>query len=309
MPQTLRGAPITTRTDPSGTGRGLPCRMDSLEKPTRRRRGLVAAALAVWVAVVVVGAGRGTDDSLLGVDHLDAVWIVVLVLVAVLGLVLLILLNPFGKEWNRPVRQRRGGTWVVLLLAMAVLVWRPELLDGIVDEEQPETAGQVFDSDAAGDVDEVAVETVAQASDLLLLLMVLGAGAAVWLWLRRRVAAPDAEDETVADEVVEADLIDALRTLSGDVADADDPRQAVLHCYAVLESVLASQGMRRQASETPTEHLRRALLSLRADPDPFVRLGELYEIARFADRTITPEHQRAAAGALDEARRTLMSRT
>lgn len=281
--------------------------MDSLDKPTGRRRGLVAGAFGVWVAIVVIGAGRSTDDSLLGVDHLDTVWMIILVLTALLGLVLLVLLNPFGTKWHRPVRQRRGGAWVVLLLALALLVWRPELLDGVVDEQQPESSGEVSEVDGGGESDEAAVETVAQASDVLLLLVVLGAGASLWLWMRRRAVAP-AEAAPVEDARFEAELIEALTTLTGELGDAGDPRQAVLRCYAVLESVLASNGMARASHETPTEHLRRALHSLRVDPGPFVRLGGLYEIARFADRTVTVDQQQAAADALDQARRALMSR-
>jgi len=310
--KTLRVGGLVPRTERSGHGtefrRELAWRMATGHDPSpRRRRRLVAIGLGVWVVVVVVGAGGTADDALLGVEHLDKVWLVLLAIGAILGLVVLVLLNPFAGDWKRPAQRRRGGMWAVLLIALALMVWRPDLVENLTEEPPDDVSGALAGPEVVADADRAPVETVAQATDLLLLAAVLGAVAGGWFLLRRRgadvdIAAPD-------DGALDTDLVEAIDTLTDTLEGDLDPRSSVLRSYAVLESVLAAHGVSRAAHETPTEHLRRAMRGSRIEAQPFVRLGELYELARFSDHEITRAEQHEAAGALARARATMLGAT
>lgn len=270
---------------------------------------IVFGALAAWIGVVVVGAGSSVDDSLLGVDHLDIVWIIIMGISALLGLVLLIALNPFSSEWSPPERRRSVGVWGVLILALVVVVLRPELLDNFAEDQDEEiSAGVVGAEDLPGGALGDEPETVAQATDLLLLLAGVGATAGLWILMKRRLADGDGADSESVDEAFETDLIAALEQLTTELGESSDPREAVLRSYAVLETVLASHGFRRTRSETPTEHLRRSLKNLRVDASPLIRLGSLYEIARFSEEPISAAQQHDAADALARARNALAAR-
>jgi hypothetical protein len=293
------------------TTRKLACAMASEPKrrsfPTPNR--IVFGALAAWIGVVVVGAGSSVDDSLLGVDHLEIVWLIILAMSAMLGLVLLIALNPFSKEWSRPEKRRSFGIWTVLLLALVVVVLRPGLLDNLIDDQDQERPTEVVDVDPLPDVEaEDELETVAQATDLLLLLAGVGATAGLWILMRRWLADSDGVDSESIDEAFEVDLIAALEQLTTELGESSDPREAVLRSYAVLETMLASHGSQRAKAETPTEHLRRSLKNLRVDATPLIHLGSLYEIARFSDEAISAAQQHDAAEALLRARTALAAR-
>lgn len=270
------------------------------DRSTRQRLRLAVAALGVWVVVVVVGAGRTADDALLGVENLDDLWLIVVGLGAVLGLVLLVLLNPFGNEWTRPEKQRRGGMWALLLLALALLVWRPDLVEQLGEEAPAQAAGRIAPLDIAAEGEVPEVETVAQATDLLALAAVAGLAAGGWFLLRARRRPAAAEPHPAGE--LEAELLAAIDAVTEELVVDGDPRAAVLRSYAILESVLAEHGAARLAHETPTEHLRRALGDRRIEAAPFLHLGGLYEIARFSEREIGRSEQQQAADALSAAR-------
>ncbi len=277
----------------------------SFQMPNR----IVFGALAAWIGVVVVGAGSSVDDSLLGVDHLDIVWIIIMGISALLGLVLLIALNPFSSEWSQPERQRNVGVLGVLILALVVVVLRPSLLDNLIDDQDEEISAEVVGAEDLPDVEkDDELKTVAQASDLLLLLAGVGASAGLWILMKRRLADGDGTGSESIDETFEADLIVALEQLTTQLGESSEPREAVLRSYAVLETVLASHGFQRTRSETPTEHLRRSLKNLRVDASPLIRLGSLYEIARFSEEPISGGQQQDAADALTRARTALAAR-
>lgn len=126
--------------------------------------------------------------------------------------------------------------------------------------------------------------------------------ALVILWLLRRPRptdeAPDGSGEE--DHPLEAPVGRAVRHLR----DRSDPRTAVLLAYRELEEALEGLDLPRQAAETPTEHLGRALDHLAIDhrrAGPLLELADLYGRARFSDHTITADDQHRAAEALDRA--------
>jgi hypothetical protein len=126
----------------------------------------------------------------------------------------------------------------------------------------------------------------------------------VFLWTRRRLAATLG---TGSEPPLEAGIAPGIGLAADHLLHGTDPRASVLAAYASLEASLAEQGHGRGLSETPTEHLRRALAEVPEVGGPAIKLGELYEIARFSDIPITSEDQRLAASELDRARRQLMA--
>ena len=276
-------------------------------RPTNPRSRAAKAALAtivVWAIVVVVGAGTEADDSLLGVRNFDIVWIV-LFGIAVLGsFIVLLILKPWEGEKGAPVRQKKKSRWWVLpLIAVVLLIWRPNIFENLavlqdVIESTPVEEAPTPEADA-----EPEAEVVAQATDLILLAVALGLILLFWRVLAHRGAADrgtEGEDQQLHD-----DMLASIDSLTLQLREGDDPRTAVLNAYATLESVLASHGGSRSASETPTEHLQRVLARLPLDKTPFVRLVRLYEVARFSDDVITPEQRQQAIASLEQARQEL----
>ncbi len=115
-------------------------------------------------------------------------------------------------------------------------------------------------------------------------LALFAIGGVIW-WRWRGAAQPVAEwsspDDSIADDVA-ASITDALDDLEAE----PDARRAVIAAYARMERVLARHGLRRQASETPVEYLRRILLGLTARTDAVTRLTGLFEQAKFSRHAI-----------------------
>lgn len=265
------------------------------------RRLWLIAALAGWVMLILVAAGRRPEDPpLVGVKNFDAVLLVGVLLVAALGLVMLIVLNPFQSEWTEPGRRRGSYGYLVLLLgALALLFWSPELLEDVLaerEDEEEESGDDELAELLAERENQPAPETVAEATDILALVVVAGGiVGAVFLFKNRAAPPPPAP----ADEDFEAELIVAMDEARLELGEAGDPRSAVLNAYRSLEVVLESRGSPRARSETTAEHITRSLRTLTVDPAPIVHLAELYQIARFSDRPITVDQQTSARAALE----------
>ena len=254
--------------------------------------------------MVVVGAGTEANDSLLGVRNFDIVWIV-LFGIAVLGsLIVLFILKPWQGEMEAPVKKKKKtGWWVLPVVAALLLIWRPDFLENLRFFQEETEAVDIVEPTAPAVDDGPPVEVVAEATDLILLAVALGLIVVVWRVLLHRGAADlatEGEDQQLHD-----DMVASIDSLTLQLREGDDPRTAVLNAYATLESVLASHGGPRSASETPTEHLQRVLARLSLDKAPFVRLVRLYEVARFSSDVITVEQREQAIASLEQARQEL----
>jgi hypothetical protein len=126
-------------------------------------------------------------------------------------------------------------------------------------------------------------------------LALLAIAVAWFLWARAHRELPPAEtaEPTIADDVA-ATIDDAIEDLEAE----PDPRRAVIAAYARMENVLARHGLRRDASETATEYLRRILLGLTTRVDAVRRLTALFEQAKFSHHTIDGRMKQEAIDAL-----------
>jgi hypothetical protein len=266
----------------------------------------VSIAIAVWILVIVAGAGATANDSLLGVDNVGDVVTAVFLVAGVLSIAFLIYLKSFSGEWIKPDRSNRDyGVWVLVAIVIGLMFWQPDFLSSLAEEQAEEGVGGLFET-AVEPESEEAVETVAQVTDILLLVGAVAVIGGVWFLVRRRTTGVPDDDNQPA-TALEIDMVQALDQAARELDATTDPRTAVLRSYAVLETVLATHGLTRAKAETATEHLQRAMQNLRIDTEAVAQLGGLYEIARFSERPISKNQQDAAATSLRRAQASLAS--
>ena len=252
-----------------------------------------------WTLLIVVGLGpRPDDDSWVGLPAIEAALALVILVLALLGLVILVWSlgsGKFDEDAKRPGKAAVYALLVVgLFVALALSVRPGEPLAGAgVDPVAPLEVGDP--------VNEETEPRAAARRDLLGggLLIVL-AGVAI-LWARRHRAGDDFDASPRGEpESLAAAVERARQTLLL----GDDPRSAVLAAYAEIEIFFEERGEGRRSTETAAEHVRRLIGTspILADPEPLVRLADLYEVARFSEHLITAREQAEAAGALEQVR-------
>lgn len=260
--------------------------------------GLIAVAAGPTPAE---GAWAGIPDP----DVVQNVIVVVVLLVALIGLLMLILARGGARQEG----QQRKRSWLPSIIALLIVFlfsmadFRGELTEvEETDEAPPVVADQVVPEVEPGQ----GFEPTDGAALLALVLVALGV---LW-WARRGLAPPGHDADTDAD-VETAAIGSAVERARGDLLDESDPRAAVLLAYRNLEVTLESLDLPRRPSETPSEHLRRALPALSVteaeQSKPLVELAELYARARFSNHRITAVERDRAAEALGRARRRLVS--
>ena len=101
----------------------------------------------------------------------------------------------------------------------------------------------------------------------------------LWVLLERRWAPPaeHTQEDRRARRVRQA-VTASLQALQRH----DDPRQAIIACYAQLEHLLEDHGVPAVASLTPQEYMGTALRGLALPIDAFAGLVELFELARYS---------------------------
>ena len=294
---------------PPPTVAELACRMAALRAIARwfdPRRRLIAVVLAGWIVLVIVGAGDDSGESgWVGLPDLSDVVAAVVLLAGLAGLVMIVLMRP-GVRVAAPRRTGRQWRALIALAVAAVLIsfafGRREPPEDVLEVEPSLTELEV----GLGEGDAGADETDdggMDGGDITVLLIAAGLAIGVLWWSARRQ--PSSLDPSREERRLEQDLAPAVEQASTVLLHGSDPRAAVLAAYAALEQALAERGDSREPAETPTEHLARVLEGAPVIAAPAVRLGELYELARFSDRPITGDDQRRAANELDRARRDL----
>lgn len=133
------------------------------------------------------------------------------------------------------------------------------------------------------------------------LLAVAVAYAAFLLWRHLHRAGPRAQapqDTTDDERDLLARAVDSgRRALLGD----DDPRIAVIACYAAMEETLAVSGVVRRASDSPQDLLERAAAGgLLPEAGAAADLTALFREARYSRHPMNVGHRDRAAAALAE---------
>ncbi len=258
------------------------------------RRGVVLTVLVGWVALIVIGAGdKSGAVGRFGVPDGRAVFQWFMVMVAVICVLLLPFI--FGTRTGRPDMERKRSRSLIVLLAMAfIFSFGPDLREWLNGGGGGGGGSNVIAPPTASPV-----ESARQSDSVALLVVICVVAVAALLWTRRRLSA--ALDDP-AELTLEAAIGPALDQATQRLLTTEDPRMAVLAAYASLETSLTDLGRSREASETVTEHLTRVLVEVPVVTGPAVRLGELYELARFSDHPITSADQQEAAQALGQAR-------
>lgn len=134
----------------------------------------------------------------------------------------------------------------------------------------------------------------------LLAAVLLGAGLAIALAaLRRRDALAEEaleDDEEPTEQSVLAGAV-AAAELELD-SHGDDTRAAIIAAYLAMERQLVASGTARQASDTPTDFLLRAVATSQVSRGAATRLTELFREARFSTHAMATTARADAARAL-----------
>jgi Domain of unknown function (DUF4129) len=112
----------------------------------------------------------------------------------------------------------------------------------------------------------------------------------------------DWEPPTLADE-----LSGEIGLALDDLRSESDIRRAVIAAYARMEKVLARAGLRRSASETAMEFLRRVLGDLRVGAPAAQELTQLFEEAKFSSHDLDESARTRAINALETIRAELLA--
>lgn len=132
----------------------------------------------------------------------------------------------------------------------------------------------------------------------VVVLVIYGGIAALGLWVLfdGRLAAPDA-DEAAPENVrrVQRAVAAGIRALH----DHDDPRHAIIACYAQLEHLLEDHGMPVYAALTPQEYMGTALRGIDLPEEAFAGLVALFEQARYSLHPLEEAEKQAAAAYLE----------
>ncbi|MGI9614651.1 MAG: DUF4129 domain-containing protein [Acidimicrobiales bacterium] len=260
-----------------------------------RRRLAAIGVLLVWVVVIAWSSGAApTDRSWLGMPDLGDIITVIVLTGSLLGLILFIALLASGRRSDSelPARKPMWPSIIVMLLLFLVLTRLPRSEEDDRTSEPPEPAADF-------DVPVSLPTGVIGRNEFVGLAILILVSACAMIWTRRRMAlvsGPEAVADSLDDrlEPILAEAVDSLQHGS-------DPRAAVLAAYAALESAFADLGWQRGRSETPGEFVGRVLARFPAAAGPVAELAELYEIARFSNRSVTTADQRRAMASLGAA--------
>jgi hypothetical protein len=255
---------------------------------------VVVAAGALLVALAVIGTrALGALEvefrplfPMHGGDGVE----VVLLATAVLSLPLLVA----GMILRRRARRGEEGgdmEWLRRLVFLAVLVASVIVLRELLPTEGEDSAAADADLGRSGG----GPADVLWSGGTAVLAVVLAAAAVAVIWWRRRLVRDRVQEASSTD-------IDAAHAVRAGRAaldrDWDDPRAAVVGCYAAMEERLAESGSPRGLTETPDELLQRTINDGRLTPIPGRRLTDLFLAARYSSTTVTSADVAAAREAL-----------
>lgn len=253
-----------------------------------RRRLAMAAALVLWVTVIVLSSGpEPGPGAWLGFGRLpEFLWLTYTVLCLVFLIVILLSDGGGGPVQELPPRRGRFWSFVLIAVLLVLFTFAPRSLE----REEVEAAPTVTSEEETPSVPAEPFTGPGWGQGLAL-TGVAAAAAAALMWSSLRAGRP-ASGRSGGGEAatLPGAAIEARRRL----LDTTDPRMGVLAAYAHLEDALAAQGRGRTSTETPTEHMRRVTDTIALRGQALGRLALLYEHARFSGNEITEADRRAA---------------
>ena len=243
---------------------------------------VATGGLLVAVAVVGTRASGGLELEFrpLLVIPSDVLGIVLLA-AAVLCLPLLIL----GMYFRRRARRAEPGgetEWLQRLVLLAVLVASVVVLRELLPDNTEQ--GPATDADL-GEAEGGPADVLWSGQAAVLAGVLAGMAFAVMWWRRHGIRGTEAVAIGDADRDQDAAAIRAGRAVLDERW--DEPRAAVVGCYAAMESALAEAGTSRGRAETPEELLHRAMTAGRLAGEPGRRLTELFLTARYSSAEVT----------------------
>jgi len=141
------------------------------------------------------------------------------------------------------------------------------------------------------------------------LFVVAVACAAFYLWrYLARPPAPEATATYATSDDEQERLAQAVDSGRRALLDGDDPRAAVIACYAAMEESLAQSGVARRASDSPQDLLERAVADGLPAAPAAAELTALFREARYSTHPMNDCHRDRAAAALAEIAEGLRSR-
>jgi hypothetical protein len=275
------------------------------EAAVRRRpaaAGGLAVALVVAAAVLVpegfvIGGEPGPEvfavpELPAAADYLAAAFVILMLLNFVIARVIA------GRAGVLRPRSRGGPSARALLglaVALFVITQLPDIGEGLSSGNGgPE---QIETPDDPGDPGAAASRTSSVLGWILmsgLIILLAGAGA-LCFWLLRLGHAPGGPGD-------ESDVLEKLSLGIADLQSIEDPRRAVIACYARLQTLAGDRRIGHRLSDTPFELLDRVARG-RPELEPSVhRLTLLFERAKFSPHTVDEVMRSNALEALEETR-------
>jgi hypothetical protein len=294
-------------------------------QPPPGRQGRIAAGTAL-AGVVAAGVALAAvllrpSGALLGKSGgpLDSTAAVVLLVLAVFGGMLVLSARyrgSVGYQQNLPpFEQRLSDAARVVMIVAAVAV--PAMLlamhsfPGASDDTPPQEVRVTSGADRSpppykppktGEPHDGSSlhlpHWLVDVAVAALVLVLLFAGYQLWRHLRPGGSAetPGAYGGLQDDQDVLADAVDSGRRA---LLLGDDPRAAVIACYAAMEASLAGSGVARRASDSPQDLLERASAGGLLDGPHAEDLTRLFREARYSTHPMDTGHRDRAAAALD----------
>jgi hypothetical protein len=106
----------------------------------------------------------------------------------------------------------------------------------------------------------------------------------------------DWDDE--ADDLLLSELRAEVDIQTDAIANATDPREAVIAAYAAMETILGRHSLPRRTTETPAEYAVRVARTDRVPGAAMDGLTRLFEVARYSEHQIGTDMQQNAVAAL-----------
>jgi hypothetical protein len=268
------------------------------------RFGIPAIVVTIALAVVGLaarqGAGRSAGDgpTVVVLPTLPRAFNYLMITAVVLGLVVMgfVLTQRNTSSARRKRAARARVPWwaqaiaVVVILGLAVLL--SEAIGGLLDLEALLDFRNTVGEAVTGAVE---YESSPFMGGILTAFMgVFLVGSVVWWYLMVR-ATLETPDGTPPPDAFVAAAVKDLDTI-------EDPRAAILACYAHLQQMVVTSGVATRRSDTPLQLLERVLDSRNVNPESITTLTQLFERARFSSHEVDESMRDRARTALDDVR-------